>query len=129
MTGRKAESEIQIGRDYPEQFASVLCMQDASFPRPEKSFILTGVQGNFAFPLAAKQMRRLLGPCVGAARRDVPVSADMDASSEEEADYGARVAHRKMKRKCGKKGMGHVDGRKSENKAKDEWSQSTHRRS
>ena len=59
---RKAESKMQIGGAYPATFASVLCMQNVPFSRPDKS------QGVLGVSAVARQMRRLFGPRRGAAR-------------------------------------------------------------
>ena len=65
----KAEPKAQTVGAPIEVFAPLLCMQNASLARPEKSLALTIVQGYFGISAVAQQMRRLFGPCVGAARR------------------------------------------------------------
>ena len=67
------------GRGLTGAFASVLWMQNASVSRSEDPLILANVQSNLAFHIAAKQIRRLFGPCGGADRQDVLVAADMGA--------------------------------------------------
>ena len=66
-------------------------MQNAPMSRPEKPLVLVIVKCNSALPVAAKQMRRIFGPCGGSARQDVLVAADVDV---EEAGYGAWVARK-----------------------------------
>ena len=61
------------------------------------------MQGNLGFPDAAKQMRRLAGPCGGAARQCVLVAADMYAPPEEDATSTVWVAHREAKKNGEKK--------------------------
>ena len=53
----------------------------ASPPKSEKSLVFASFQANKD---AAKQMRRLFGPCGGAGREDVLVAADAHLSSEVE---------------------------------------------
>ena len=69
--------------------------------------------GQFGFPHG---VRRLFGPHGGAARQDVWVAKDMDASSEKETDFQARAAHRKAKEKSEKKKGGVGDGGEGANK-------------
>ena len=82
----------------PEAFAPALRMQNGSLPKSEKSLVLSSIQAYMAFPVVAKQMSRLFWPRGGAARQDVLVAADVDASSKEECDYAAWVARRKAKK-------------------------------
>ena len=53
-----AGARMVMGSGFPDEFASVLCMQAASFLRTEKSLSLVGVQGALFSPAVAKQMRR-----------------------------------------------------------------------
>ena len=57
--------------------------------RGPKNYWCWSLQGNSDVPAAAEQMCRLFGPCGGAARQDVLVSPDMDASSDGETDCEA----------------------------------------
>ena len=66
--------------------------------------VLASLQVYLGFPSAAKQMRRLLGPCGGTARRDVLGAGDIDVSLEEEGDSEAWVARRKANEKGGEGG-------------------------
>ena len=59
-------------------------MQNAPLSKSEKLLASARIQGNMDFPDAATQMRRLSGPCGGAAHQDVLVAADVDVSSEKE---------------------------------------------
>ena len=63
-----AESKIQMDGAAPGQFAPAPCVKKATLPGSEKSLILASVQVNLAFPVAAEQMRRLLGSSGGTAR-------------------------------------------------------------
>ena len=80
------------------------------------SLVLASVQGNSASPATAKQMPRLSGLCEGSASQNVLVAADIGASFEEEADYEARVAYRRTKRKGGGKRKEGGGGRGRKNK-------------
>ena len=60
----------------------------------EESVVLAIVQGNPRPPAVAKQMRRLFGPCSGAARQDVLATADLAASPVGVIDPGAWVSRR-----------------------------------
>ena len=61
-------------------------------------------------------MRRLCGPCGGAARQDVLVAADMHVSSGPEIDYETRVAHRNAEREGRNKKREDGDARNFKNK-------------
>ena len=102
-----------MGGASTEAFASVVRIQNASPSRPEKSLILASVQGDTTFPVVAKQMRRIFGPCGGAARQDVLVAADMDAASEEGTDFEASTAYGKAKNRGKRESREDGDGRQS----------------
>ena len=73
-------------------------MQTESLLKSEEPLVLSGVQGNMIFPVSAKRMHRLFGPCEGAARRDVSVAADAGRSPGVESDCAAWVLRRKAKK-------------------------------
>ena len=68
---RRAESKMQIGEALPEVFASAPRMRNASISRLEKSLALAIAQGNLEISAVARQLRRLSGPCEGAACQGV----------------------------------------------------------
>ena len=80
---------MQMGSGSPEAFVPVLCMQNASSKKSEKSLVPASIQRNANFPTVAKQMRRFSGSRGGAVRRDVLAAADTDVASEEESDHAA----------------------------------------
>ena len=102
---RKAESTKQMGGLLPPPRS--ICFCDAHAERRRiatwKSLVSASVQGNLGYPAAAKQTRRLFGPCSGAARQGVLVAAYMGAFSGEATDIEAWVADRKAKKTGGKK--------------------------
>ena len=112
----KTVARIRMCGAAPGQFAAVLWMRNASLSRPEKSSISASANGNFAYPLAPKQMRRLFGPCGGAGRHDVLVAADLDVSSGKGADNEAWVAYRKATKQGRKKRREDCHERESKNK-------------
>ena len=71
-----------LGIGVPDEFVSVLRMQNAALPKNGKTFALASFRDALAFPEASAQMRRLFGPRGYASRRDVLVAADMDTVSE-----------------------------------------------
>ena len=82
---------------------SALFMQNAASSRSGKSLALVSVQGILGFPAVATKMRRIFGPCGGAARQGVLVAAGMSGPSEAETEFETWVAHRKAKKKGGKR--------------------------
>ena len=82
---------MQMGGAFPEAFVSVLSIQNASLSRSDGPLVLVSVQGNRGFTAAARQMRQLFGPRVGAARHDVSIAASMNVSSDEETDFCSRA--------------------------------------
>ena len=77
---REPESKVRVGGVSAEAFASVICAQNASPSRPEKSPALPSVQGNLGISAVARQMCRLSGPREDVARQDVWVATDVDAN-------------------------------------------------
>ena len=58
---RKAESEMEMGAGYPEQFVSVLRMDNAALSRHEKSLVMASCHRSLEFETASGNMRRLFG--------------------------------------------------------------------
>ena len=87
----KAEPKMQMGGGFPESCALVLRSQDATLSGQEKSLELANAQGGLGFSDVAKQMRRVFGSRSRAARQDVLVAADVDASSVSDKDLQAWV--------------------------------------
>ena len=62
---------MQMGGAVPGSFVPILLARNAPLPRPVESPVMASAQGNLGIAAAARQMRRLFGPCGGADRRDV----------------------------------------------------------
>ena len=89
---RKAKSKMQMRAALPKAFVSALCMQHAALSRSGKSLVSASPQCLLGFPTVARQMGRLFGPCGGAAEQDVLAAADVDVSSDDDADFETRAA-------------------------------------
>ena len=100
---RTAESKMQMGGAFPEAFDSARRIKNAALPRAGKSLASASAQGDSGSPAAPRRMRRLLGRCGRAARRDVLLAAGVAAPSYENADFEAWAARRKAKKKSGEK--------------------------
>ena len=87
----KAEARMVMGSGSPDEFVSILCMQNAALSENEASLALAGMRNTLASPEVVRRMRRLFGPCGMAVRQDVLMAADLDAALEEK-DYAAKVA-------------------------------------
>ena len=102
MLREKAEARMVMGGGWPGEFASDLSTHNSALSRGGESLSLASFRTTQASPVVSRQMRRLFGPCGGAARQDVLVPADLDA---------AWVAFRRAKRERGK-GQGGRGSRK-----------------
>ena len=71
-----------MGADFPDALVSVLCKLDAAVSRQEKSPALASTLKSLTFPDVVMTMRRLFGPCSGAAHQDKLVAEDADESQE-----------------------------------------------
>ena len=60
------------------------------------------VLGSLGIKDAPRQMRRLFGPCGGAARHDAVAATDVDVNLNDEDDFAAWTAHRHATLKSGK---------------------------
>ena len=58
----KADGKMVMGNGFKDEFVSIFCMQNTPLSENGKSLALARIQRTPAFPLATKQMRRLLGP-------------------------------------------------------------------
>ena len=79
---------------FPDEFVPILRMQHAPLPENGKSLVLDIIQIMLAFSVAARQMRRLFGPCGNEARQDVLLAADVDTASEDESGDAVWGAYR-----------------------------------
>ena len=94
---QKVEARMIMGGGFPDEFVSVLRMQNAALTKNEKTLVLASLRNFLSLQSAPAQMRRLFGPCGYASRQDVLVAADMDAAPEEE-DFGVWMVYRLAKR-------------------------------
>ena len=70
----------------PEAFTSILCLQNASLPRPEKSLVLASSWRRLGVAAAGSQMRRLLGPTDNGVRQDVLMAKGDESKSQTLSD-------------------------------------------
>ena len=94
---RKAESRLQMDGSSPETFVSILCMQNASLARTDKSLVLASAQGTLGTVAVAWQVRRLSWRAGGAVQRDVLASTEVEEESKDTSDdddFVARAAFR-----------------------------------
>ena len=92
--------ETSCGGSFPDEFVSILRMQDAAVSRNEKSIPLASVQDSLDSHIAAKQMSRLFEPCGGPARQDVLAATDCDTGSAgEDLSYKAWGARQEAKQR------------------------------
>ena len=89
---------MAIGSGRPDEFAPMLCVQNAPLSKNGESLALASIQNTVASPLVANRMRRLFGLFGNAARQDVLLAAYLDAVSEE-GDFAPWAAYRKAKKK------------------------------
>ena len=82
----------------PEQFVSILCMQDTELFCQEGSLALASGQKGLKFVDVAAKMRRLLGFCVGAVRQDVLITEAVDGPSGSAGNKGACVTNKKSEK-------------------------------
>ena len=88
---RKAGTRMVTGSGFPDEFVSVLRMQNAALPKNGKTLVWASVRHSLAALGAFAQMRRLSGSCGRATRQDVLVFANMDTASEQD-DFKAWTA-------------------------------------
>ena len=81
---RKAEARALFGGGFPDEFVSVLRMQNTVLSKNGKTFSLDSLRNTLASPEVPAETRRLVGPRGYASRQDAFVSADMAAVAEEE---------------------------------------------
>ena len=108
MLRQKAEARFDMGTGFPDEFASVLCIQNAALSKTEKQLVVASVGSSLVFGNVAAQMRRLFGNMGSSQNMDVLVTQDVDQASDED-DFEAWVAYRKAKR--AKNNMGDAGSR------------------
>ena len=88
---------MSMGTGFPGEFASVLCVRNASLSKNERQLAIASVGSSLSFVHVAAQMRRLFGNIGSAQNQDALVAQDMDNVSDEE-NFEAWAAYRKAKR-------------------------------
>ena len=94
---QKAEARMSMGTGFPDEYVSVLCLQNASLSKHERQLVMAGVGSSFNFLNVTAQMRRLFGNVGSLQNQDALVAQDLDDVSEED-DIEAWIAYRKAKR-------------------------------
>ena len=84
ISRQKAEARMAMGAGFPDEFASVLCMQNASLSKNERQLVIASVGASLSFAQVAAQMRRLFGNIGSSRNMDVLVAQDMDQVSDED---------------------------------------------
>ena len=95
--GPKAEARMSMGPGFPGEFASVLCMQNASLTKNERQLVIASVGSSLTFARVSAQMRRLLGNIGSSQNMDALAAQEMDNVSDEE-NFETWAAYRKAKR-------------------------------
>ena len=93
---REAGSRTQMAGSSPEAFVSILRMQNAPLPRPDKSLASASAQGDSGVTPAARRTRGQFGPIGGAVRQDALAATEWSVNSSDDG-FAAWVAHRKAK--------------------------------
>ena len=77
---------MEMGASCPDQFASILRMDNAALSRHEKSLVVASYYESLRFGYASANLRRLLGSRASGSRRDALLSeeaAEPRASNED----------------------------------------------
>ena len=82
LVQRKAESKMETGAGFPEQFISTLSMDNAGLPRKEKSLVMASNHKSLESGEVAANMRRSLGSRGGGGRQDVLITEEAVRTSE-----------------------------------------------
>ena len=97
MLRQKAESRVQMGAGFPDEFVSAPCVQNAGLSKMGRMLVLASLGNTLAAPQVSSRMQRFFGSCAYASRLDVLIAQDVDTVSEEE-DFENWAAYRKAKR-------------------------------
>ena len=81
---QKAEARFSLGTGFPDEFASVLCMRNASLTPNERQLVKASVGSSLTLVRVSAQMRRLFGNIGSSQNTDAIVAQDMDNVSDEE---------------------------------------------
>ena len=95
---RKAESKLEMGTGFPEQFATILRMHNAGLPRQEKSPVMASSRKSLKFLDVAANMRSSFGSCGGGGRQDVLIRGEADGPLVCDKYHEARVKCKKSKK-------------------------------
>ena len=58
MLRQRAEARFDMGTGFPDEFASVLCIQNAALSKTEKQLVVASVGSSLVFGNVAAQTRR-----------------------------------------------------------------------
>ena len=94
---QKAESRMSMGAGFPDEYVSVLCLQNANLSKNERQLVMARVGSAFNFTTVTAQMRRLFGNVGSTANQDALVMEDAISESEED-DAEILAAYRKAKK-------------------------------
>ena len=107
---QKAEARMPMGTGFPDEFASVLCIQNANLTKSERQLVMSGLSSSLDFGSVSAHMRRLFGNVGSAQNQDALVTPDFDTASDEE-NFEAWLAYRKAQK--AKRNSGAGSGRPS----------------
>ena len=95
---------MAMGAGSPEQFVSILCVQNAGLSRRERSLVLPSSQEGLKFADVAANMRGLFGSFGGAVREGVLVTETVDGPPGGDGVQKVCVTYKKAeKREVGQK--------------------------
>ena len=126
MLRQKAEAGMITGGGFPDEFAPVLCMQNAALTKNGETWVLASLGIALTPPKVSAQTRRFFGPCGYASRQVVLLAQDMDTVSERE-DCGVWMAYREAKRDK-RDGGGHGGREKSKSSGRGRAKKAINRR-
>ena len=98
LTRKKAESKMDAGAGFPEQFAPILRMRNAELSRYGKPLFLASCREGLKFEDASANMRRLFGSRGGGSRQDALSTAEAVEPRASDEDLDASAAYRKAKK-------------------------------
>ena len=86
MLRQRAEARFAMGAGFPDEFASALCMQNASLSlsKNERQLAIASVGSSLTFVHVSAQMRRLCGNIDSSQNMDALVAQDLDNVSDDE---------------------------------------------
>ena len=95
----RAESKMEMGAGFPDQFISIACMDNALLSRCEQSLDTASCRNSLRFEGASATMRGLFGSRGGGSRKDALITEDAMKSHASDEGLGVLAAYRKAKNK------------------------------